>query len=162
MIRRAAAIALFGALALDALTLGACAPTTTYQGFQAVEANPKDVKVGVDSKATVMDRLGSPSAVAAFDPNTWYYISQVSDAIAFHRPEVKRRDITAIAFNKEDDKVTTVATYTLKDGKVIPYEKRFSPTRGRELSVIEQILGTIGNSNVMPQQDVNPGSQRPH
>lgn len=157
MIRRAAAFAVLGALALSA-----CAPTTTYQGFQAVEANPKDVKVGVDSKASVMDRLGSPSAVATFDPNTWYYISQVSDAVAFHRAEVKRRDIVAIAFNKEDDKVTTVKTYTLKDGHVVPYERRSSPTRGRELSVIEQILGTIGNSNMMPQQDINPGSQRPH
>src|SRR5215469_10329231 len=101
MIRRAAALAV-SALVL----LGACTPITTYQGFQAVEANPKDVKVGVDSKASVMDRLGSPSAVAAFDPNTWYYISQVSDAVAFHRAEVKRRDIVAIAFSKEDDKVS--------------------------------------------------------
>lgn len=157
MIRRASALAILGALALSA-----CSPTTSYQGFQAVEANPKDVKVGVDSKASVMDRLGSPSVVAAFDPNTWYYISQVTDAVAFHHPTVKRRDIVAIAFNKEDDKVTTVKTYSLKDGHVIPYDRRESPTRGRELSAIEQILGTIGNTNMMPQQDINPGSQRPH
>jgi outer membrane protein assembly factor BamE (lipoprotein component of BamABCDE complex) len=157
MIRRAAALAVLGALAL-----GACTPITSYQGFQAIEANPHEVKVGVDSKTSVMDRLGSPSAVAAFDQNTWYYISQVSDAVAFHRPTVKRRDIVAIAFNKEDDKVTAVKTYTLKDGHVVPFDKHASPTRGRELSAIEQILGTIGNSNVMPQQDINPGSQRPH
>jgi len=160
MIRRAAALALAGALTGAAL-LGACSPITSYQGFQAVEANPKDVKVGVDSKTTVMDRLGSPSAVAAFDPNTWYYISQVSDQVAFHTPIVRRRDVTAIAFNKADDKVADVRSYTLKDGKVIPFNNRSTPTRGRELSVLEQILGNIGNSNITPQQDVNPGSQRP-
>ena len=156
MIRRASAFALAGAL-----LLGACTPTTSYQGFQAVEANPKDVKVGVDDKTTVMDRLGSPSVVAAFDPNTWYYITQISDQVAFHLPEVKRRDVVAINFSKTDDKVADVRTYALKDGRVIAYNKRATPTRGRELSVIEQILGNIGNGNLTPQQDVNPGSQRP-
>jgi outer membrane protein assembly factor BamE (lipoprotein component of BamABCDE complex) len=161
MIRRASALALAGTLLASAL-LGACSPTTSYEGFQAVEANPKDVKVGVDDKTTVMDRLGSPSTVAAFDPNTWYYISQISDQIAFHNPIVRRRDVTAIAFNKADDKVLAVNSYTLKDGKVIPFNKRATPTRGRELSVLEQLLGNIGNSNITPQQDINPGSQRPH
>ena len=156
MIRRASAFALAGAL-----VLGACSPLTSYQGFQAVEANPKDVKVGVDDKTTVMDRLGSPSAVAAFDPNTWFYISQISDQIAFRLPQVKRRDVVAINFNKADNKVADVRTYGLKDGRVIAFNKRATPTRGRELSVIEQMLGNIGNSNLTPQQDINPGSQRP-
>ncbi len=44
---------------------------------------------------------------------------------------------------------------------MIPYNKRSTPTRGRELSVLEQIIGNIGNSNITPQQDINPGSQRP-
>ena len=117
--------------------------------------------VGVDDKTTVMDRLGSPSAVATFDPNTWYYISQISDQVAFHMPEVKRRDVVAINFNKADDKVADVKTYGLKDGRVIAYNKRATATRGRELSILEQLLGNIGNSNLTPQQDINPGSQRP-
>jgi outer membrane protein assembly factor BamE (lipoprotein component of BamABCDE complex) len=156
MIARASALALAGAL-----LLGACTPLTNYQGFQAVEANPKDVKVGVDDKNTVMDRLGSPSAVATFDPNTWYYISQISDQVAFKRPQVKRRDVVAINFSKSDDKVAEVRTYALKDGKVIPYNKHSTPTRGREMSMLEQLIGSIGNSNLTPQQDINPGSQRP-
>ena len=160
MIRRASALALAGAL-VAASALSACSPITSYQGFQAVESNPKDVKVGVDDKTTVMDRLGSPSTIAAFDPNTWYYISQISDQVAFHLPEVKRRDVVAINFNKADDKVSEVKTYGLKDGRVIAYNKRATATRGRELSVIEQLLGNIGNSNITPQQDINPGSQRP-
>lgn len=161
MIRRASALALAGALVGSAF-LGACQPITSYQGFQAIDANPHDVKVGVDDKNTVMERLGSPSVVAAFDPNTWYYIAQVSDEVAYHMPQVRRRDITAISFSKSDDKVALVKIYTLKDGKVVPYDKHSTPTRGRELSVLEQILGNIGNSNITPQQDVNPGSQRPH
>ena len=156
MIRRASAFALAGAL-----LLGACTPTTSYQGFQAVEANPKDVKVGVDTKSTVLDRLGSPSAVAAFEPNQWFYITQVSDSVAFRSSQVRKRDIVSIAFNKEDEKVAMVNTYTLKDGHVVAINGRTTPTRGRELSFIEQILGTIGQGSITPQQDINPGTNRP-
>jgi outer membrane protein assembly factor BamE (lipoprotein component of BamABCDE complex) len=157
MIRRAAL--LVSTLAL----LGACTPITSYQGFQAVEANPKDVKVGVDTKSTVLEHLGSPSVVAAFDPNQWYYISQVSDSVAFRDASIKRRDIVSISFNKDDEKVVAVNSYSLKDGHVIAMNRRTTPTRGRELSFIEQLLGTIGNGgNVLPQQDINPGTQRPH
>lgn len=156
MIRRAAPLAI-----ACTMLLGACTPVTSYQGFQAVEANPKDVKIGVDTKSTVLERLGSPSAVAAFEPNMWFYISQVSDSVAFRSAQVRRRDIVTIAFNKEDEKVKAVNAYTLKDGHVIAMNGRTTPTRGRELSFIEQILGTIGEGSVIPQQDINPGSQRP-
>ena len=145
-----------------ALLVGACTPITSYQGFQAVEANPNDVKVGVDTKSTVLERLGSPSVVAAFDPNQWYYISQISDAVAFRDPSVRKRDIVQIGFSKADEKVVAVNAYSLKDGHVVAFNRRSTPTRGRELSLIEQLLGTIGQGgNVLPQQDVNPGSQRP-
>lgn len=143
------------------LALGGCAPTAAYQGFQAVEANPKDVKVGTDTKSTVLERLGSPTAVAALDPNTWFYITQVSDSVAFRHPVVKQRSVVAIDFNKDDEKVTDVRNYGLKDGREISYSKRATPTRGRELSVLEQILGNIGSSSMLPQDDINPGSQRP-
>ncbi len=156
MIRRAAA-----AFVSCAILLGACTPTTSYQGFQAVEANPKDVKIGADTKSTVLERLGSPSSVAAFDPNTWFYITQISDSVAFRDPIVRRRDVIAIAFNKADEKVTAVSIYGLKDGHVIAYNNRQTPTRGRELSWIEQLLGNIGQGGLMPQQDINPGDQRP-
>ncbi len=156
MFRRVAAIA-FVAL----LGLGACTPITAYQGFQAVESNPKDVKVGQDTKSTVLERLGSPSAVAAFDTNTWFYITQVSDSVAFRRPNVRRRDVVAIAFAKEDDKVASVDSFGLKDGKVIPYNSRHTPTRGRELSVLEQLLGNIGQAGMLPTRGHQPGHPAP-
>jgi outer membrane protein assembly factor BamE (lipoprotein component of BamABCDE complex) len=158
MMHRAAAIAVSSVLLASAL--GACTPIASYQGFQAVEANPKDVKVGED-RTSVMQRLGSPTSVAALDPDTWFYISQISDSMAFRRPVVRRRDVIAIHFDKDEHKVVAVNTYSLKDGKVISYNKHETPTRGRELSVVEQLLGTIGQGGMLPQQDVNPGSQRP-
>jgi outer membrane protein assembly factor BamE (lipoprotein component of BamABCDE complex) len=163
MFRRAA----FAALAVGYLSVTACAPISTYSGFQAIESDPKDVKVGVDTKSTVRGKLGSPSTVSTFDPNIWFYMNQVKERVAFRRPKVVSRNVTAIAFNKESEQVESVHNYTLKDGKVIAYNDRETPTRGREMTVLEQMLGAVGRGGVLPHNDDEgvpgnrPGDRRP-
>src|SRR6185436_3735597 len=110
----------FAVLAAATVALGglsACSPITSYSGFQAIDSDPKDVKVGTDTKSTVRAKLGSPSVQSTFDPNVWFYVNQVKQRIAFRKPQVTQRNITAIAFNKESEMVETVNIYTLKDGK---------------------------------------------
>ena len=136
----------------------ACTPINSYQGFQAVDHAPGDVKVGEDTRATVMARLGTPTAVSSFDKNTWFYISQVTSRTAFYHPRVNKRDVVAINFRKSDDQVAAVNTYTVKDGRIIAYNNRETPTRGREMTVLEQLLGSISAAGALPPQDVNPNS----
>ncbi len=154
---RAALIALAG-LGLGA-TLSACAPLRQVNGYQAIENKPQDIKVGVDTRSTVLDALGSPSAVSTFDPNVWFYISQNMNQIGYHMAYVTKRSVVAITFNKESEQVTAVNDYSLKDGKIIAYEGRETPTRGREMSIVEQLLGNVGRGGVLPQQDPTPGSR---
>lgn len=162
MYRRAA----FAALAIGYLSVAACAPISSYSGFQAIESDPKDVKVGVDTKSTVRGKLGSPSTVSTFDPNIWFYMNQVKERVAFRRPQVVARNVTAIAFNKESEQVESVRTYTLKDGKVIAYNGRETPTRGREMTILEQMLGAVGRGGVLPRNEdegvpgTRPGDRR--
>jgi outer membrane protein assembly factor BamE (lipoprotein component of BamABCDE complex) len=146
------------ALLLSLLGATACTPVNSFQGFQAVDHAPSDVKVGEDTRSTVLARLGSPTAVSTFDRNTWFYISQVTTRTAFYHPHPEKRDVVAITFRKSDDQVTSVNTYTLKDGRVIAYNTRETPTRGREMSALEQILGSISAAGALPPPDVNPGS----
>ena len=148
------------ALLASAALVSACAPTTVFQGFQAIDARPSDIKVGTDTKTTVSARLGSPSAVSTFDPNVWYYISQVTQYQSFYKPLVIRLDVVAIAFNKTDNTVVSLNTLSLKDGRVIAFNGRETPTRGRELTALEQLLGTLGQGSVLGDQEVgNPGQQ---
>ena len=151
---------LFAAVLAAGVALAACAPIRQVSGYQAIDRMPKDVKVGMDTKSTVLDQLGSPSAQSTFDPNTWYYITQLSDEIGYHKPRVTRRTIVAITFDKESEKVTKVDQYSLKDGKVLAYNDRETPTRGRELSWIEQLLGNVGRGAMLPTEETAPG-QRP-
>ena len=141
MFRRVA----YAALAAGLLTSAtACAPITTYSGFQTIEANPKDVKVGTDTKSTVRASLGSPSATSTFDPNVWFYIDQTKETVAFRKAVTTHRDVTAIVFDKDSEVVKTVDTMTLKDGKVIAFNGRETPTRGRELTILQQLFGNLG------------------
>lgn len=157
MFRRAA----YAAIALSLLSTAACAPITSYSGFQAIESNPKDVKVAVDTKSTVRGKLGSPSATSTFDPNVWFYMNQIKERVAFRRPIVVARDVTAITFNKETEQVMSVNNYTLKDGKVIAFNGRETPTRGRELTILEQLLGNVGRGSLLPRDDQTVPGSRP-
>lgn len=161
MFRRAA----YAAIAASLLASAGCSPITSYSGFQAIDSNPKDVKVGTDTKSTVRGKLGSPSATSTFDPNVWFYMNQVKQRVAFQRPKVVARNVTAITFAKDSEAVVSVNNYTLKDGKVIAFNGRETPTRGRELTILEQMLGNVGRGSMLPRDDEGlpgsrPGDQR--
>ena len=153
---------LIAACAAGSLAAGACAPITSYSGFQTVDADPaKDVALGTDTKSTVRAKLGTPSATSTFDPNVWFYMNQVKERVAFRRPRIVERQVTAIAFDKESEQVTAVNNYTLKDGRVIAYNEHETPTRGRQLSIMEQILGTVGRGTILPNSDEGLPGTRP-
>ena len=146
-------------VSLALLGLAACAPTSTYQGFQAIDQTPANIKPGQDTRATVQAKLGSPTASSTFDKNTWFYMSQVSAKTAFYHPKVTKRDVVAITFSPTDDQVASVNTYTLKDGRVIAYNGRETPTRGRENTFLEELFGNIGTVSALPaDQNQNPGT----
>jgi outer membrane protein assembly factor BamE (lipoprotein component of BamABCDE complex) len=151
---RTLAVVLLGGAALSA-----CAPTLGRQGFQVQDVAPKDLKIGQDTKASVMEKLGSPSAVGTFDPNTWYYVSQATERYTYHKARVTSRDVTVISFDKDNDKLVKIDSLGLKDGRKLAYNTRITPTRGRQLTALEQLIGSVGH-NLLPQTD-NEGPNGP-
>ncbi|NCO22843.1 MAG: outer membrane protein assembly factor BamE, partial [Rhodobacterales bacterium] len=55
-----------------------------------------------DTRSTVLAQLGTPSTKSLFDDNTWIYMSELQERIAFYHPKVKTRKITAISFGTDD------------------------------------------------------------
>jgi outer membrane protein assembly factor BamE (lipoprotein component of BamABCDE complex) len=152
------------AVSVSLLGAGACVPTNSYQGFQAIDANPKDVKVGDDNRSSVMAKLGTPTATATFDKNTVFYLSQTTNRTSFYFPRAVKRDVTAISFDPDTQQVKRVDVYGLKDGRVIAYNKRETPTRGREMTVLEQLFGSLSQIGALPPEDnytpgTHPGDQ---
>ena len=152
---------LFVAVSLVGLT-AACAPVIGSNGFQAIDAKPQDVVAGTDTKETVLAKLGSPSTTSTFEPNdVWYYISQTTEKYTYNRPVVSSRTVTEITFAPNGDQVAAVRTLGLEDGRQIAMNRNETPTRGRELTVLEQLLGNVGRGQLPRTDEDAPGQRRP-
>ncbi len=143
-----------------AIMASACAPTMAHHGYLAqVDAKPAtDIKVG-DTQATVLDKLGAPSQTSMYNPSEWYYIDQVSMKMTYKQPHVTARSITVVDFDTANQTVKTVKTLSLADGRDLTPNPNKTPTRGRSLTALEQVLGTVGHQKLSNDQDANPGNQ---
>jgi len=150
---------LIAALSAAALT-SACAPVVGQNGFQAIDAKPTDIVAGTDTKQTVLTRLGTPSTTSTFERgNVWYYISQVTEKYTYNRPHVTQRSVTEITFN-DAGLVSEVRTLGLEDGQRLAMNDRETPTRGRQLTILEQLLGNVGRGQLPRTDEDVPGQQR--
>ncbi len=123
--------------------IGACTPVSRNHGFVVNKESPGDIETGVDTKTTVLSKYGNPSSTGTFEKNKWYYMSELREQLGYMHPRTKTRTITSVLFS-EAGVVDDVAIYTIKDGKVVSFVGRKTPTRGRELSVLQQLLGGVG------------------
>ena len=156
MLRSKLLIAAFSAAVLTT----ACAPVVGQNGFQAIDAKPMDIVAGTDTKQTVLARLGTPSTTSTFESDSiWYYISQVTEKYTYNRPQVTQRSVTEITFN-EAGQVAEVRTLGLDDGQRLAMNGRETPTRGRQLTILEQLLGNVGRGQLPRTEEDQPGQQR--
>jgi outer membrane protein assembly factor BamE (lipoprotein component of BamABCDE complex) len=136
------------ALAL-ALTVGGLAGCTTSEVFHNGYVVDQDalalVPVG-SSREQVLLSLGTPSTTATFDGEVFYYISQKrTRSVAFMKQRLVDQQVLAIYFDK-DGIVSQRANYTLKDGKVFDMISRTTPTGGKDLTFLQQILAGGGGA----------------
>src|SRR5690242_11473522 len=131
---RIAAVALASTIAM-----AGCAPVITERGYLPDPDVVASIDVSKDTKTTVQKRLGDPSTEATFNEDGWYYISSTEKQVAFFSPTILKRNILAVYFDK-DGKVTDLKHYSLKDGHVVAYESRTTPSKGRELTFLQQLF----------------------
>ena len=147
-------------LAAALLAMG-CTPVVNARGYLPDPDAEKAVAVGTDTKTSIQEHLGYPSTTATFTQagDAWYYITATEKRVAFFDPTVTSRSILAVYFDK-DGKVTDLKHYSLKDGHVVAFETRETPTLGKELTFLQQLfnatpgvpMGGLGGG-----QNRNPG-----
>ncbi len=125
------------------LLLGACHPRVDTHGFMPNPELVEQVEPGVVSKLDVADILGSPSTIATFDQDTWYYITQKTQNFAFFKPEIIDQQVLVVNFD-DRDMVSGVNHYTIEDGLIVDPVSRKTPTVGKELTFLQQLFGNIG------------------
>jgi len=109
------------------------------------------------SREQVLLSLGTPSTTATFDNEVFYYISQKrTRPVAFMKPKLVDQSILTVYFDK-DGVVERLAHYTLQDGKVFDMISRTTPTGGREMTFLSQLLSGNGIGKSMAKSIFGDG-----
>ncbi len=123
--------------------MSGCAPTVDNLGYVPDREALERVKPGGQTRNDVAEILGTPSSVTPFSEDTWIYVQRKTRTLAFFEPTVIEQNVVVVDFD-DVGLVRDVRHYTLEDGKIIDPVTRKTPAPGKELSVIEQLVGNIG------------------
>lgn len=128
-----------------ALTTAACTPVYRNHGFIPSEDELSSIIIGVDTRASVEDTFGYPSAEGVSNTRGAYYVSSRWRHFGAMRPRPIEREVLAISYD-DQDVVQNVTRYGLEDGEVIVLNRRVT-TEANEISFIRQLMGNVGRVN---------------
>ncbi|NNG05135.1 MAG: outer membrane protein assembly factor BamE [Inquilinus sp.] len=134
-----------GLIALVA-AVAACSPVVATRGNLIDDTRLEQVAVGRSTVNDVASLFGSPSTVSTFDPKVWYYFGQRTEKTAFFDPEIVERRVVLVEFS-EYGVVRRIEELGLEDGLPVELVERETPTLGRRLTVLEQLIGNFGRFN---------------
>ena len=134
-------------LAASALCfMAACSATFNNHGYVPPDEDLQQLVVGVDSRATVDDLIGPPSASGLLSGGDYYYIRSRIRTYGIRRPEVIQREVLAISFDGSDT-IANIERFDLSDGKIVALSRRATNSSVEGQGFLRQILGNIGNIN---------------
>lgn len=131
------------ALLLLGLAVTACSPVVATRGNMVEPERVKEIVQGTSRAEDVAAILGTPTHVGTFDNTRWYYIGQKTEKTAFFQPEVIERRILVVQFDPQGV-VQEVKQMDAAAGQEVEIVDRTTPTSGRELTFMEQLLGNVG------------------
>jgi len=114
----------------------------------------KELVPGTSTRADVTALIGSPTAHATFDDNTWLYISEITQTRIGQTLGELDQHVVVVRF---DDKGVLQDIQRLTKDNSLPVEvvARTTPSPGTEANFFQQLLGNIGKFNAA---GTSPGS----
>ena len=144
------------AIAFLGFAVSACSPTVATRGNMADPDRIAEIKAGQSRREDVADILGTPTSVGTFDQNVWYYIGQKTEKTAFFEPEVTERRVVIARFD-DAGVLREIRTLDKSNGQDIDLVERTTPTAGREMGFLEQMMGNVGRFSAKDAKGRGPG-----
>lgn len=138
-----------GLAALLAVGISGCADNIDPRGNAPLPDALAQIQPGRVTRSDVVALIGTPATSSLFGDDHWYYISSHFQTIAFYAPEELDRQVIVIDFDKAGT-VTAVRRLGLEQGKDVAMVARETPAPGKELSLLEQLIGNVGKFNDTP------------
>lgn len=133
-------MALAGAACLVA---AACATVVRNHGYVPDETELAQVEIGVDTRESVAEKIGRPSAQGLLNDIGWFYVQSRFEHVGPREPKEVDRQVVAITFT-EAGVVDNVGRYGLEDGRVIDISRRVTETNVKGIGFIRQLLANFG------------------
>lgn len=133
------------------VTATACSPIIEVRGNLPPPDQLAQIKIGTSTREDVQALLGTPSNITPFGEESWHYISAVTEREAFFEPEVKERKVVTVVFDRAGT-VRAIDNRGLEDGKDVVPANRETPTAGKELTILQQLMGNVGRFSKSPGQ----------
>ena len=102
--------------------------------------------VGTATRADAVTVLGSPTAKATFDDNTWIYISEMTKPAIGATNTVRDQATVVLTFDSKGV-LRKTDTKTFKDGFDVAMAAGSTPSPGNETTFLQELLGNIGRFN---------------
>ena len=129
--------------ALAVFMVTACEPTVSTHGHVWRGVSPEEIQPGVDTRETVLQRLGSPSAEGLEENVPWIYVTE-RELNRGVRPVVVLEQLVVVIRFDSGGTVVSVSELGPQDRIDVSLSDRETPTRGQSLNLLQQLLGNIG------------------
>ncbi len=114
------------------------------------------IKPGKQTRGEITRLLGTPSTIARYEQETWLYIGGRVKSKSFFKPEVLERRVLGIQFDKRGI-VKEVQTHDASKAKTVELVDRETPTKGKELTFLQQLVGNVGRFADREEKDTGGG-----
>ncbi len=143
MSRIAAILRLVCAAGLVALAAG-CSNIDRTHGYVPPDSDLNQLVIGVDTRETVAEVIGRPSAAGILDAGGWYYVKSKFRAYGFRARREISREVVAVSFDG-NGVVENIERFGLEDGRVITISRRVTDSNIKGVSFLRQLFGSFGN-----------------
>lgn len=122
--------------------------TTLYRnhGYAPSDEQLNEVLVGVDTRDTVVDVIGPPTAGGVSNGGGFFYVQSKFRLLGPLEPREIEREVVAIRFD-EAGTVTNVERFGLENGQVVALSRRVTQDNVRDTTFLRQLFGSIGQFN---------------
>lgn len=127
-----------------AATVSACAARYQKHGYVPTRDVLAEIVPGVDTRDSVAETAGIPSASGVLNDGGYYYVSTVIRHYGAAAPKPVSRQLVAINFDG-NGVVSGVREFSLEDGKVIPLQRRVTSSNIEDKTFLRQLIGNLGN-----------------
>lgn len=133
---------------LLAFGLTACSATYTNHGYTPPAEDLANILPGLDTRESVEETIGQPSAAGLMEENIWFYVASRQRHFTYHAAEVVEREIVAISF---DDRgvVENIREMGLEDGQIVHFSRRVTETNIQEVTFLRQLARNFGRIDVV-------------